>query len=308
MEINNVLLLKKLENVLGTSVTTSKGNVAFKCPNCSHHKQKLEINLNTGQYNCWVCHFKGNKIPVILNKAKVHSKLIEDIRNILPKRQKGSKYKVQVKEHIIELPSEFKTLHNVGKYDLMGKRALSYLKERKITKNDLLSYNIGYCEEGEYSGCIIIPSYDLNMNLNYFTARIFARETYINYKNPKVDRDIIGFESRVNFNLPIIFCEGMFDAIAIKRNAIPLLGKTFSKKLKEKIAESAVNKIYIALDKDAMKQSLEHARNLMDNGKEVYLVELDDKDPSDMGFNNFNELIQKVKPMTLVSYMKYRLA
>jgi hypothetical protein len=44
-----------------------------------------------------------------------------------------------------------------------------------------------------------------------------------------VSRDIIGFELFINWNVPIILCEGVFDAIAIKRNAIPLLGKTIQK-------------------------------------------------------------------------------
>ncbi len=35
----------------------------------------------------------------------------------------------------------------------------------------------------------------------------------------------IPFEIFINWNSPIIRCEGMFDAISIKRNAIPLLGK-----------------------------------------------------------------------------------
>ena len=61
--------------------------------------------------------------------------------------------------------------------------------------------------------------------------------------------------------IPIILCEGLFDAMAIKRNAIPLLGKNIQSNLMKKIVTSVVNKIYIALDRDAIKQALNFCEN-----------------------------------------------
>ncbi len=136
----------------------------------------------------------------------------------------------------------------------------------------------------------------MNGSLNYFTARNFDKNSPIKYKNPDVTRDIIGLEHFINWNVPIILCEGMFDAIAIKRNSIPLLGKTIQKSLMKKLINSTVQKIYIALDKDAIKQALTFCEELLNEGKEVYLVELQDKDPSEMGFENFTKLIQTTQP------------
>jgi hypothetical protein len=65
----------------------------------------------------------------------------------------------------------------------------------------------------------------------------------------------------------------MFDALAIKRNAIPLLGKHIQKELMKKIVTSQVQKIYIALDKDAQKDAVKFCEQLMNEGKEVYLVD-----------------------------------
>ena len=87
----------------------------------------------------------------------------------------------------------------------------------------------------------------------------------------------------------------MFDAIAIKRNAIPLLGKFPSKKLVMKIMESNVQYIYIALDKDAKDDSLKLAEFMINHGKYVYLLNLDKKDPSDMGFREFWDITDKSK-------------
>ena len=71
-----------------------------------------------------------------------------------------------------------------------------------------------------------------------------------NLKLPKniefsLDGGILGFwQWVVETNIPIIICEGLFDAIAIKRNAVPLLGKNIQSELMKKIVSSFVNKIY----------------------------------------------------------------
>ena len=75
----------------------------------------------------------------------------------------------------------------------------------------------------------------------------------------------------------------------------------------KKIVTSAVEKIYIALDKDAQKQALNFCERLMNEGKEVYLVNLEDKDPSEMGFKNFTKLIQETYPLTLSELLEKKL-
>ena len=152
------------------------------------------------------------------------------------------------------------------------RHAQAYIKNRGINKHDILQYNIGMCESGLYKNMIILPTYDVEGNLNYFTARSFEQNPYNKYRNPSVSRDIIVNEHFINWNIPVILCEGIFDAIAIKRNAIPLLGKSIQNNLMKKLITSMVDKVYIALDSDAVKQSLRFCEKLMAEGKEVYLV------------------------------------
>ena len=106
----------------------------------------------------------------------------------------------------------------------------------------------------------------------------------------------------------IIICEGLFDAIAIKRNAIPLLGKNIQDNLMKKIVTSKVNKIYIALDKDAIKQALQFCEMLLAEGKEVYLIDIQDKDPSDLGFEKFIKLLQQTKILTYNNLLEKKLS
>jgi DNA primase len=204
------------------------------------------------------------------------------------------------------LPKEYSNI--LGNNDIIAKHAYSYLKRRGLTDNDIIKYNIGYCESGLYAKMVIIPSYDINGNLNYFTARSFEKDPYIKYRNPSWSRDIIPFEFFINWNLPIILCEGPFDAISIKRNAIPLLGKNIQKSLMKKIVSSTVEKIYLALDTDAMARALEFAEEFLNVGKKVYLVELKDKDPSEMGFIDFTKLVQTSKKLTYENLFEKKLS
>ena len=82
---------------------------------------------------------------------------------------------------------------------------------------------------------VIIPSYDSEGKLNFFVGRSYYKDATIRHKNPKVSKNIIGFESTINWKMPIVIVEGAFDAIAVKRNAIPLFGKKIMAVLKEKI-------------------------------------------------------------------------
>ena len=64
----------------------------------------------------------------------------------------------------------------------------------------------------------------------------------------------------------------------------------------------------MALDTDALKQSLKHCEYLINQGKEVYLVELEGKDPSEIGFNNFFQLIQNLSPLDEYKLMEKKLS
>ena len=83
---------------------------------------------------------------------------------------------------------------------------------------------MGYCDAGSYANRIIIPSYDEKDELNYFIARSYY-ESSLPYKNPPISKNTVIFENMIDWSEPLVLCEGAFDAIAIKRNAVPILGK-----------------------------------------------------------------------------------
>ena len=305
----NQSLVALTNSVLGTGKSTARGNKAYNCPYCNHHKPKLEINFTENKngdnpWHCWVCDKKGKKLYQVFKQAGASDDKMAELRVIV--KYVGPETEVQVQEQV-QLPKEFETFENLKPVDVEGRQALAYLKNRGLTEDDIIKYNIGYCSSGRYAKMVIIPSYDANGQLNYFTGRSFEKDPYVKYRNPSVSRDIIPFELFINWNIPLILCEGPVDALAIKRNVIPLLGKNIQSKLMKKIVTSSVEKIYIALDKDAQKQALTFCEQLLNEGKEVYLVDMQDKDPSEMGFENFTKLIQETYPLTFSGLLEKRL-
>ena len=306
----NQLLVTLINSVLGTGKKTARGNMAYHCPYCNHHKPKLEINFTENKegvnpWHCWVCDKKGKSIIPLLYQFKASPEKIAEAKSLVKDISPG--FIKEVKSNFLKLPKEYINLAT-NNNSILRKHAINYLKQRNITLKDIIKYDIGYCEDGLYANMIIIPTYDNDGKLNYFVARTFKNDEYIKYKNPQASRDIIPNEHFINWDIPIILCEGIFDAIAIKRNAIPLLGKNIQSNLMKKIVSSYVQKIYIALDKDAIKQALHFCENLMMEGKEVYFVDLQDKDPSEMGFKNFTKLVQNTVPMTYSSLLEQKLA
>jgi DNA primase len=118
---------------------------------------------------------------------------------------------------------------------------------------------------------------------------------------------VVGFELHVDWKQPIVLVEGVFDAIAIRRNAIPLFGKTISDVLKLRLVEKSVKHIYICLDQDARKQALEAAEYFMANGIHVYFVDLPDSDPADLGFQKIHEVIDQTSELSEFKLMEEKI-
>ena len=200
---------------------------------------------------------------------------------------------------------EYKPLWN-GNDGIVKRHVLSYLYSRGIDDSDILKYNIGYCDEGLYSNRIIIPSYDLNGQLNFFIGRDFYNSK-MKYRNSPTSKDIIGFDLFINWKEPIILCEGVFDAMAFKRNAIPLFGKNVMKKLQKKIIDFGVKTIYLALDNDAIVDAIKISEKFINNGIEVKMMKFEEKDPSETGFESLLYLINRTKQTKFSDLMRLKL-
>ena len=309
--MKNLKLLQLLESVLGKGKPTSGDNIAFFSPFTSHYKPKLEININTNHagenaWHCWISDKKGRSVTSLFKQLNLSKEKFEQLERIVETTRYRSQNTVTEKPTTVQLPEQYRPLW-IKKLTPDYRNAIHYLSKRGITAFDILKYRIGYCESGEYSGKIIIPSYDAAGQLNYFVSRAFYKEDKQKHKNPKISKDIIGFEMFINWAEPIILCEGSFDAIAIKRNAIPLFGKIIQPALQKKIIQEHVRDIYICLDADALKNAIQIAQRFMGEGLNVYFVELANEDASELGFEKITNILADTDVLTFEGLMHLKM-
>ena len=248
--------LEILKNALGAPYSNG-GELLFHCPKCKHHRKKLSINIQKNVFKCWVCNYSGRKISTLLKRYASRQTLSQwqsyedsvDLSKYDEIFLTGQKKKVDhCSPPTLSLPNGFKPLF--GRKSGLTKKALDYLGSRGVSYSDIAKWKMGFCDYGEYSARIIVPSFDHEGNLNYYVARDFSECSY-KYKNPNISKDIIFNDLNIDWSRDIVLVEGVFDAIKCD-NAIPLLGSTLSEnsKLFQKICLKK-KQIYLAFDDDA---------------------------------------------------------
>jgi len=281
----------------------SRDECLFYCPYCEHHKPKMSVNLDKNVYKCWVCDTKGNNIWRLVRKFGDSSdkrkwRSFEDEVDITDSVYEKIFGTPKEEEETIELPPEFVSLTNrnllVG-----GKRAKKYLLNRGLTDRDIARWKIGYCATGEYKSRVIFPSFNKDGKLNYFVGRSHS-DDWMKYKNPMVSKDIIFNELNVDWKERVCLVEGIFDAVKAGTNSIPLLGSTLNErsKLFQKIIENDTI-VYLALDPDADKKSMEMIKAFLSHGIEVHKVNVSGyEDVGSMSNEIFARRFKKAREIT----------
>jgi DNA primase len=255
------IVVEILEGFLGEPKKHYKDRcqISFDCPVCSYDikglekgdgKGNLEINYESNVFKCWACSETNNTHGSILNLIKRYGTKsdLKKYKLVTPEIVKISK---EVEDKKIEgLPKEFIPLSDEG-YGIGYEKSMEYLKKRNIDIETIKKYNIGYCDDGDYKGRIIFPSYDIHNDINYFLGRSYSKFSKLKYKNPDIPKtEIIFNENKIIWDSNIYIVEGVFDHIVVP-NSIPMLGKVMSENLFTKLVRKAECKVIILLDSDA---------------------------------------------------------
>lgn len=302
-EILEETIVSILEEELGNyTKRTKQGEYTFRCPFCSHRKPKLDVNVLLNAWHCWICTKKG-ALPELLKLVKAPATSIKQVEAAYKKKTTTQTPNRTVQP--LTLPKNFVRL-STPRSDPDFVRALKYvINVRGIKPRDILRYNIGYCDSGQYGGMIIIPSYDSSMRLNFFTGRSITTKRH---KIPKVSKDVVGFEYLIDWNFPVNIVESPLDAIVTGSNSIPLYGKTIQNNVKKAIIANKVKRVNLILDPDAFVNSLDAAEYFMNNGVDVHLVRLTDGDPNELGYTKISTLIEQSKPLEFCNLLEYKFA
>ena len=266
-------------------VYENTSQVSWNCPVCDEggNKGNLEVNIEKSVFHCWSCgDYEGThgSLGKLFDKFgnKKQKKLYEVLKpETIIKRER--------KKKTLKLPDRFTQFKDSSKVYPIRRQAMNYLNSRGITDDMIERYGIGFCDNGDHAGRIVIPSYNKKGELNYYIARSWDPMSRAKYKNPEAEKDkIIFWENLIDWNKDIFLVEGAFDGLFLD-NVIPMLGKHMSELLFETIYMNAKSNVIICLDADAWQNAVKLYHEL--NGGELWgrikLVKLpDNKDIADL--------------------------
>lgn len=257
----------------------------FCCPSCAEEnggkpdgKYNLEVNFVLGKYHCWKCDSKGNisRLVKYYGNHALASEYISDVKMILSSmmyrldRYKELERMVETEE--IKLPKTYTKIESIEK--IKNAKLKTFLQKRHITQEIIDKYHIGYTnwenEEISVRSRIIIPSYDKNGNLTYWTGRDFTgydnRQKYLNVKSDR--KNIIFNEGLIEWDGDIILVEGIIDSI-VYPNCIPLMGKQLYKdsRIYEMLFKKCNGNICICLDSDTDISETKRIYNILNRGR-----------------------------------------
>lgn len=312
-----------IEKVFGQGKLSNAGqNVSVLCPKClrdkgrGYSKKKLVIRTDNFVCHCWVCGMKAKNLTSVL-KTYFPSHLNEYFNTYLSANQllDVEDQDEQDDSHKeIFLPLGFKLLADPRNHlNPAVRKAKRYLAGRGIkTDKELWYWKFGITEEDDdLANRIIIPSFDIDGKVNYWTARAINKYNKPKYINPHVKRESIVFnEINVDWSKPVTITEGPFDLLKCNLNATCLLGSALSEeyKLFERIV-SNMTPVVLALDEDAKTKALDLAKKLSQYSIDVKFLEVpaDKGDVGSMSQEEFNSLYSCAIPLTVDNFLSLKI-
>jgi len=269
--------LKFIRRALGDVIVARDGvNVAATCPSCKSRsgKKKFSINVDSWNCHCWVCGIKGRNLYRILFNHVSHEFAREFRDRFSSDSKEISVCDDQVKK--VELPSGFTPLClELNSRDPDIRDCISYLKKRGLSNRDLWYFKLGSSTSGRLRRRIIIPSFDYEGELNYFSARSIDESSrkYINSNSKKTE--IVFNEINLDWTNEVTLVEGPFDLFKCNQNSTCLLGSVLRERslLFKKIV-SHKTPVLLALDSDMGGKSLKIANLLSEYCCKVRILHL----------------------------------
>ena len=266
---------------------SSVSQYQFNCPYCAEekggvdNKYNLEVSLSLLQFHCWSCSSSGSLSKLIKRHggrtlAREYFEVVKSIKaNEMYTFDLFEKGAIGREQERLKLP---KTYKKIDIRTCENWKVVNYLKERCIDQSIIDRFNIGYTEwndpERAWSSRLIIPSYDIVGNLNFFVGRDFLKPkknpepgAYVRpkYKNCRADKnDVVFQESKIDFDADIYLVEGALDCI-YGPNTVSMLGKTLTREceLFRKLARDARASVTVCLDGDTEDYETERICSLL---------------------------------------------
>jgi len=265
-----------LHKVFGKSkLQNNKIELMVPCPFCkAKNKLKMNIRLDSDLWHCWVCNEKGRSLGRLIKQQKP-AKVAEYFERFAKNFTYNNNLQITDQFDPVCIPEGFslvmENMHNPSAIAIYR-----YARSRGLTDADLWQNRIGFTEDWSLKRRMIIPSFDEDGNLNYWTARSIDPENKYRYINAKANkREIVFNEIDLDYSLPIHLVEGPFDLLKTRHtNSTCLLGSSLSENslLFYKLV-AFCDDIVLCLDNDAQSKQDTIAESLMSYDKDVYYVD-----------------------------------
>jgi hypothetical protein len=273
------------------------------------------VHLEKNLYHCWLCDKKGTNVTSIVRKYKPSLvpesiKLFKsnkskkqdfDLFDIVNQLNYSSIDNLDIEKDIVDLPKDFQLLaNNFNSVNPDIRDCFKYLIERGINKHKMWFLKVGVSNSYDFNRSIILPSFDENGKLNYYTARKIdaSSSDAFKYKNASVKKkNIIFNELNIDWNIPLTIVEGPLDLLKTNDNATCLLGSSLTQDmlLFEKIVQNKTE-INLALDKDVYSKTMFISSMLSEYDVKVNIVDTRSaEDVGDMTISEFEEHLKNAK-------------
>lgn len=245
--------IKYIKAAFGGGSLDGRGvNIAVECPSCGKTgKRKLSIHLETGQCHCWVCGLRAKRVSSILYKHVSREIAEEYRRNCEGGDPIFESSDEEAPPPALHLPEDFHPIfsRNITS-NVESRQAFRYLLQRGLSIDDIVRFRLGVAQSVRRR--VIIPSFDADGKLNFYTGRSIDPDVHLRYANCQAKKTEIVFnELNIDWHQELVVVEGPFDLMKCPDNATCLLGSSLgiNHLLFQRIATNRTP-VILALDAD----------------------------------------------------------
>lgn len=269
--------------------SSQSGEIWLQCPFCvlrgktPDREYKLGLNIRKNVGHCFRCGYKSRHVLQDLKIAVFEAGEEESKEITVPK-----------------LPEDFELIDTTGS-DYWMKKALRYLLERGMSKDQIRYYRVGLSLVGRFRSRVVFPIYKEKKLVGY-TGRTITSDGQPKWLHSANLKAV--FPAAFGRFEHTVISEGVFDSLAVTRavgtmtDSQAILGTHLSDDKMKLLDNYREFTVWFDPDIAGGQGAVEVAERLVESGKRVYVV-ASRKEPADL---SQEEIIQAYQSRVLWSF------
>lgn len=220
------------------------------CPFHSNNRTPAgEVHKTSGMFYCFSCQETKELVEVVMEASGRSyfeaARLIDsksDSKNILENVTQMLEKKIEFEEY------DSAMIDKLNSNALSMERAADYYKSRKITKESVVKYKLGYSDKQDM---VTIPVYSPNGICLGFVGRSVEGKVFKNTPGLQKSKTLFNLQRAKRYD-KVFVVESSFDAIRLEQvgvHAVATLGATISKE-QRKLLKQYFNQVIVLGDND----------------------------------------------------------